>query len=137
LPIFILSIHFRQISPKTFRVIITIILCYPWITRDIFRHITWTTQYYFINIHVRVRTRILYYVLNAKQLSTKHCTVHINYLQIKIIIVLSTRIVLLLESLLWWWTELRTMLRHLNRRGSKRNHLSAFNSVQFTIYVLI
>ena len=26
------------------------------------------------------------------------------------------------------------MLRHLNRRGSKRNHLSAFNSVQFTMY---
>jgi hypothetical protein len=29
LPIFILSIHFRQISPKTFRVTITIILCCP------------------------------------------------------------------------------------------------------------
>jgi hypothetical protein len=26
------------------------------------------------------------------------------------------------------------MLRHLNRRGSKRDHLSAFNSVQFTMY---
>ena len=30
--------------------------------------------------------------------------------------------------------KLRTMLRHLNRRGSKRDHLSAFNSVQFTLY---
>jgi hypothetical protein len=26
------------------------------------------------------------------------------------------------------------MLRHLNRRGSKRDHLSAYNSVQFTMY---
>ena len=33
-----------------------------------------------------------------------------------------------------WWAELRTMLRHLYRRGSKRDHLSAFNSVQFTMY---
>jgi hypothetical protein len=49
-------------------------------------------------------------------------------------VVLCTRIVLLLESLLCWWAELRTMLRHLNRRGSKRDHLSAFNSVQFTMY---
>ena len=38
-------------------------------------------------------------------------------------------IVLLLESLLCWWAKLRTMLHHL-----KRDHLSAFNSVQFTIY---
>ena len=29
-----------------------------------------------------------------------------------------------------------TMLRHLNRRGSKRDHMSAFNSVQFTIYYM-
>jgi hypothetical protein len=56
--------------------------------------------------------------------------------RINSVVLLSTRIVLLLESLLWWWTELRTMLRHLNRRGSKRNHLSAFNSVQFTIYYM-
>jgi hypothetical protein len=26
------------------------------------------------------------------------------------------------------------MSRHLNRRGSKRDHMSAFNSVQFTMY---
>ena len=26
------------------------------------------------------------------------------------------------------------MLRHLNRRGFKRDHMSAFNSVQFTMY---
>ena len=29
------------------------------------------------------------------------------------------------------------MLRHLNRRGSKRDHLSAFNGVQFTMYYTI
>jgi hypothetical protein len=56
--------------------------------------------------------------------------------RINSVVVLCTRIVLLLESLLWWWTELRTMLRHLNRRGSKRDHMSAFNSVQFTIYYM-
>jgi hypothetical protein len=33
------------------------------------------------------------------------------------VVVLCTHIVLLLESLLCWWAELRTMLRHLNRRG--------------------
>jgi hypothetical protein len=40
--------------------------------------------------------------------------------RINSVVVLCTRIVLLLESLLWWWTELRTMLRHLNRRGLNR-----------------
>jgi hypothetical protein len=52
LPIFILSMHFK--SPKTFRVIITIILCCPcympkYVRMDIFWHITWITQYYCIN----------------------------------------------------------------------------------------
>jgi hypothetical protein len=36
------------------------------------------------------------------------------------VVVLCTRIVLLLESLLCWWAELRTMLRHLNRRCLNR-----------------
>jgi hypothetical protein len=29
------------------------------------------------------------------------------------------------------------MLRHLSRRGSKRDHMSAFNSVQFTMYYTV
>ena len=37
--------------------------------------------------------------------------------RINSVVVLCTRIVLLLELLLCWWVELRTMLRHLNRRG--------------------
>ena len=40
--------------------------------------------------------------------------------RINSIVVLCTRIVLLLESLLCWWAGLRTMLRHLNRRGLNR-----------------
>jgi hypothetical protein len=62
--------------------------------------------------------------------------------RINSVVVLYTRIVLLLESLLCWWAEVRTMLRHLNRPGLngitwallKRDHLSAFSSVQFTMY---
>ena len=37
--------------------------------------------------------------------------------RINSVVVLCPRIVLLLVSLLCWWAELRTMLRHLNRRG--------------------
>jgi len=47
------------------------------------------------------------------------------------VVVLCTRIVLLLESLLCWWAELRTMLRHLNRRG-----LNGINWALLTVYNL-
>jgi hypothetical protein len=45
--------------------------------------------------------------------------------------IIHTRIVLLLESLLCWWAELRTMLRHLNRRG-----LNGITWVLLTVYNL-
>ena len=51
--------------------------------------------------------------------------------RINSVIVLCTRIVLLLESLLCWWAELRTMLRHLNRRG-----LNGITSALLTVYNL-
>ena len=62
---------------------------------------------------------IVYYYSSGKKLSLLLTWYYRNIIlqRINSVVVLCTRIVLLVESLLCWWGELRTMLRHLNRRG--------------------
>ena len=72
-----------------------------------------------INQATYVLLYIWYYYSSCKKLSLWLTWYYRNLIlqRINSVVVLCTRIVLLLESLLCWWAELRTMLRHLNRRG--------------------
>ena len=73
------------------------------------------------------------YYSSCKKLSLQLTWYYRNIIlqRINSVVVLCTRIVLLLESLLCWWAELRTMLRHLNRRG-----LNGITCALLTVYKL-